>query len=133
MATNPKRFFICGSALRGQPDHQNLQGANFVCEANTLPKYRLHAVQDGWHPGIYEVEDGGISIPGEIYEMSSEQYEHLMVNEPPNLYESPIELDTGEKVPAMFYPQALIEELGWPDISGYGGWAAYKAAVEGVE
>ncbi|MEM8715257.1 MAG: gamma-glutamylcyclotransferase, partial [Cyanobacteria bacterium P01_G01_bin.4] len=47
MADDLKRFFICGSALRGQPDHQNLQGAIFVCPAQTLPNYRLHAIKDG--------------------------------------------------------------------------------------
>ena len=127
MADDLKRFFICGSALRGQPDHPNLQGATFVCTAKTLPKYRLHAIKDGWHPGIYEVAEGGIAIPGEIYEMSSAQYEYLLANEPPDMYESPIELDTGEAVSAMLYPQELSQQ--WPDISSYGGWAAYKAAI----
>ncbi len=65
-----KRVFICGSALRGQPDHGNLQSAQFIQEAATQPCYRLHSAADGWHPAIYEVETGGISIPGEIYEMT---------------------------------------------------------------
>lgn len=126
--TSTKQFFICGSALRGQPDHENLKGATFVTETKTKPKYRLHAVKDGWHPGIYEVESGGISIPGEIYEMTTEQYDYLLANEPPDMYESPIELEDGQLVSAMLYPQALIEADNWPDISHYGGWAAYKAA-----
>jgi gamma-glutamylcyclotransferase (GGCT)/AIG2-like uncharacterized protein YtfP len=67
-----KRVFICGSALRGQPDNQNLQSAQFIKEAATQPRYRLHAVANGWHPGIYEVEEGGISIPGEVYEQKAE-------------------------------------------------------------
>lgn len=126
-----KRFFICGSALRGQPDHKNLQGATFVGETKTLPKYRLHAIKDGWHPGIYDVVSEGISIPGEIYEMTEEQYNYLLANEPPDMYEAPIQLVDGGSVSAMLYPQSLAEQ--WPDISGYGGWAAYKAAqaVEG--
>lgn len=132
MTNNHKRFFICGSALRGQPDHQNLQGAKFVGETKTLPNYRLHAVKDGWHPGLYEVESGGIAIPGEIYEMTREQYEYLLANEPPDMYESPVTLEGGEQVSAMLYPQALIEKGGYPDISHYGGWAAYKAAVTGT-
>jgi hypothetical protein len=28
----------------------------------------------------------------------------------------------------MIYPKEKIDEYGWPDISEYGGWAAYKAA-----
>lgn len=122
--------FICGSALRGQPDHQNLQGATFLRAAATAAKYRLHAVGNGWHPGIYAVETGGMSIPGELYAMEADQYEHLKANEPPNMYPETVELTDGGTAIAFLYPQALIEEQGWPDISTYGGWAAYKAATE---
>jgi gamma-glutamylcyclotransferase (GGCT)/AIG2-like uncharacterized protein YtfP len=121
-------FFICGSALTGQPDHGNLSGATLVREARTAPKYRLHSVRDQ-HPGIYAVESGGIAIAGEVYEMSDEQHAHLLATEPPDLYEAPIELEDGTHVPAMVYPQALIEERGFEDISHFGGWAAFKAST----
>ncbi len=121
------RFFICGSALRGQPDHKNLGDARFVAEARTAPRYRLHAVKDGLHPGIYEVESGGISIPGELYELTDEQYRRLLAGEPPDMYEAQIELDDGSHVSAMLYPRELINRHGYPDISHLGGWAAYKA------
>ena len=121
-----KRFFICGSALRGQPDHKNLQSAKFVKEAVTRPNYRIHAVEDGWHPGIYEVEAGGVAIPGEVYELTSEQYEYLLSTEPPNLYASNIVLEDGEEVTAMLYPREVVEQYNWTDISHFGGWAAYK-------
>lgn len=122
------QFFICGSALRGQPDHGNLGGAKFVREAHTKSIYRLHSVRDQ-HPGIYEVANGGVSIAGEIYEMSDAQHEALLASEPPDLYEAPIQLDDGTSVPAMIYPRTLIEERGYKDISTYGGWAAFKAAT----
>jgi gamma-glutamylaminecyclotransferase len=120
------QFFICGSALRGQPDHGNLGDARFVREAKTKPIYRLHSVEDQ-HPGIYEVPSGGIAIAGEIYEMTDAQHAHLLATEPPNLYEAPIQLEDGASVNAMIYPRELIEERGYRDISEYGGWAAYKA------
>ena len=123
------KFFICGSALRGQPDHHNLTGATFVRETKTAPRYRLHSVRDQ-HPGIYEVESGGISIAGEIYEMSDEQHAHLLANEPPDLYEGPIVLEDGTTASAMIYPRKLIEERGFRDISSFGGWAAYKASTK---
>jgi len=132
MVDSGKRVFICGSALRGQPDHQNLQSATFVREAKTVSRYRLHAVKDGWHPGIYEAEAGavGISIPGEIYELTPEQYDYLISTEPPDMYPEEVSLENGESAIAMLYPRKLIEEGGWPDISDRGGWAAYKAAVQ---
>lgn len=121
-----KTVFICGSALRGQPDHGNLQSATFKGEAKTAAKYRLHAVKDGWHPGIYAVESGGISIPGELYELTAEQYDYLVSTEPPDMYPAEVVLEGGGKAIAMLYPQQLIEENGYPDISDIGGWAAYK-------
>ncbi|MEL6401584.1 MAG: gamma-glutamylcyclotransferase [Cyanobacteria bacterium J06626_4] len=126
-AAATQTVFICGSALRGQPDHGNLQDATFVREAKTAARYRLHAVKDGWHPGIYAVETGGIAIPGELYSLTPAQYEHLVSTEPPHMYPAEVTLETGETAIAMLYPQALIEEHGWPDISELGGWAAYKA------
>lgn len=122
-------FFICGSALRGQPDHQNLGGARFVREARTKAIYRLHSVNDQ-HPGIYDVPSGGVAIAGEVYELSDEQHAQLLAGEPPDLYEAPIELDDGTQVPAMLYPRELIEQRNFKDISHLGGWAAYKASQE---
>ncbi len=122
------QFFICGSALRGQPDHGNLGGATFVREATTKPIYRLHSVRDQ-HPGIYEVAEGGVAIAGEIYEMSEEQHAALLASEPPDLYEAPIQLEDGTSVAAMVYPRELIEQRGFKDISHFGGWAAYKASA----
>lgn len=122
-----KQIFICGSALRGQPDHQNLKGAKLVREARTQPKYRIHSVENGWHPGIYEVESGGVSIPGEVYQMSEEQYQYLLDNEPPHMYPATVDLENGDCAIAMLYPQELVEQHNWPDISHLGGWAAYKS------
>ena len=116
---NSKLVFICGSALQGQPDHKNLQSAKFVKAANTRPQYRLHAAVDGWHPAIYQVEQGGISIPGEVYELTLEQYEHLLSTEPPNMYPGDVVLEDGEVLTAILYPRELVEKYTWPDISKY--------------
>jgi gamma-glutamylaminecyclotransferase len=124
-----RQVFICGSALRGQPDHQNLQSAKFVKETKTRPLYRLHAAENGWHPAIYQVEENGISIPGEIYEMTTEQFDYLAANEPPHMYPTEVILENGDTATAFFYPQELVEKYNWLDISDYGGWAAYKRAA----
>ena len=128
MSSGTKRIFICGSALRGQPDHPNLQYENFVREAKTQPLYRLHAAADGWHPAIYQTNEGGISIPGEIYEQTQEQFDNLCANEPPNMYPGDVVVEDGEVLTAFLYPRELVEKYDWPDISHYGGWAAYKAS-----
>jgi gamma-glutamylaminecyclotransferase len=122
------RFFICGSALSGQPDHPNLGEAKLLGPARTAAKYRLHSVKDGWHPGIYHVDDDGTSILGELYELTDDQHASLMAGEPPDMYQVTIEMEDGSFAEAMLYPRAMIEEHGYPDISHHGGWAAYKAA-----
>jgi len=124
-----KRVFICGSALRGQPDHGNLGAAQFIRSVRTQPLYRLHAAQDGWHPAIYQVETGGIAIPGEVYELTMEQFEHLSTHEPPHMYPGDVVLEDGEVLTAFLYPRELVEQYNWLDISDYGGWAAYKASL----
>ncbi|MEE4360454.1 MAG: gamma-glutamylcyclotransferase [Pseudomonadales bacterium] len=124
------RVFICGSSMRGQPDHGNLPDDAFVRAARTAPRYRLHAVKDGWHPGIYEVDAGGVAIPGELYALSPVQYDFLVTTEPPDMYAAEVALDDGSTATAFLYPRALIEAAGWPDISDLGGWAAYKAKQE---
>jgi hypothetical protein len=123
------RIFICGSALQGQPDHGNLQSAQFLGTIRTQPRYRLHAAENGWHPAIYEVADGGIAIPGEIYELTAEQYDYLLANEPPHMYPADVVAEDGQVLTAMLYPKELIDQHQWEDISHYGGWAAYKAAT----
>lgn len=127
-----KRIFICGSALRGQPDHGNLGDAKFIRAAKTLPNYRLHAAHEGWHPAIYEVTECGISIPGEVYELTMKDFEDLASNEPPHMYASDIVLENGEILTAFLYPRELVEQYNWPDISNLGAWAVYKASLAEV-
>lgn len=125
-----KKVFICGSALKGQPDHQNLQSATFIKPAKTLPLYRLHAAENGWHPAIFAVTTGGISIPGEVYELTITQYEYLLANEPPHMYPDDVILEDGETLTAMLYPRELVEKHQWLDISDLGGWAVYQASLK---
>ncbi|ERJ19610.1 allophanate hydrolase protein [Salinisphaera shabanensis E1L3A] len=123
-------FFICGSALSGQPDHHTLGEARFVKAVRTAALYRLYDANDGWHPAIRPAQAGetGIAIPGEVYALSEAQLVALLASEPPDLVRSSVALDNGETITAMLCPQATIDEKGWPDISHYDGWAAYKAA-----
>lgn len=127
-----KRIFICGSALRGQPDHKNLGHAKFIQAAKTRSIYRLHAAHNAWHPAIYEVATGGIAIPGEVYELTLTEFADLTRNEPPDMYPSDILLEDGTVLTAFLYPRELVEQYNWLDISDYGGWVAYKASLAEV-
>lgn len=130
--TATRRVFICGSALRGQPGHDNLGAARFIRSAQTRPVYRLHSAENGWHPAIYQVAEGGISIPGEVYELTLADFDHLAATEPPHMYPADVTLEDGETLTAFLYPQQLIQQYNWPDISEVGGWAAYKASAASI-
>src|SRR2546425_3768782 len=65
-AVGSELLFVNGTLMRGLALHANLDGAEFVEEAQTAPSYRIHSIGD-IHPGMYHVADGGISVPGEIY------------------------------------------------------------------
>ena len=50
-------FLIYGTFMRGQPGHANLEGAEFLAEVATAPRYRLWEVDGRW-PALIEDEDG---------------------------------------------------------------------------
>ena len=126
-----KRLFVNGTLMRGLSLHGNLDGARFLGEARTLPRYRLYSIDD-LHPGMFEVESGGVSIAGELYEMSDEIWARVEAGEPPDLYCGPVALEDGRIVDGILYPRALAEECH-KDISEHGDWRAYWRSRRGSE
>lgn len=122
-----KVLFVNGTLMRGLTLHHNLDGATFVEETRTAPKYRIYSIGDR-HPGMFEVAEGGISVPGEIYDMSDEIWRRVEEGEPPNLYCGPVTLADGRVVDGILYPRDKAE-AEHKDISGYGGWRAYAATL----
>lgn len=128
MAHKKTLFFICGSAMRGQPQHDYLEGAKFVEEAQTLPIYRMHSANNRDHPAIYPVNKSGeigFSIRGEIYELTEKQLRILLENEPQDLVLSRVKLKSGEDIAAMLCPRETVIVNDWPEISGFGSWLAF--------
>ena len=108
--------------MRGQPAHTNIAGAIFLREASTAPEYRLHSIDDAY-PGMFHVEEGGVSVPGELYEVGDEVLPGILESEPLHLYMGHVLLDSGEWVRGMLCPEEVAGNK--PDISGYGGWREY--------
>jgi len=80
--------------MRGLALHGNLAGATFPGEAGTAPHYRLYSIGD-LHPGMFAGESGGISVPGELQEMSEAIRARVEAGEPPHLTCGAVELDDG--------------------------------------
>jgi len=106
--------------------HNNLDGAEFLGAFTTKPIYRLYSIND-IHPGMFKVSEGGVAVPGEMYRMSDEIWRRVEEGEPPNLYCGPVELDNGQTVNGILFPQD-IAEANHKDISEFGDWRQYIAS-----
>jgi gamma-glutamylcyclotransferase (GGCT)/AIG2-like uncharacterized protein YtfP len=122
-------LFVNGTLMRGLKLNANLEGATFLGEFRTAPKYRIFSIGDV-HPGMFEVGEGesGISVPGELYDLPDEVWARVEAGEPPGLYRGPVELSDGRVVPGILYPREMTE--GQREITEFGGWREYWAAKE---
>ena len=118
---------VNGTLMRGLKLHANLNGAAFLGEFRTAPNYRIFSIDDV-HPGMYRVERGGISVPGEIYWLPDEVWARVEAGEPPGLYKGPVELSDGRWVDGILFPEAMT--VGQRDITSFGGWREYSEALD---
>jgi gamma-glutamylcyclotransferase (GGCT)/AIG2-like uncharacterized protein YtfP len=121
-------LFVNGTLMRGDILHSNLEGARFISEARTAPRYRLFSIGDV-HPGMVEAQGDGVSVAGEIYELDLEHLERLMAAEPPGLGLRVVQLATNDRRLGIFWvapelPQSAV------DISRFGGWREYRRAKQ---
>ncbi len=116
------RVFFNGTVMRGQPAHENIEGAIFLHDAATAPEYELHSIDDSY-PGMFHVGEGGVSVAGELYEVGDEVLPGILETEPPHLYMGDVLLSTGERVQGMLCPEEVARSK--PDISEYRDWREY--------
>ena len=127
----PFELFVNGTLMRGLKLHANLGDSIFLGEYRTIPRYRVHTINDV-HPGMYRLNDGeagGEAIWGELYTVSEETWQAIEAGEPPNLYRGMVELEDGRTVYGILYPRTLAEGH-FPDITQYGGWRPYMDSKE---
>src|SRR5437879_2606734 len=102
----PIELFVNGTLMRGLKLHPNLTGAELLGEFKTAPRYRIYSIGDV-HPGMFEVEQGGVAVPGELYRLPDEVWARVEAGEPPNLYRGPVVLEDGRIVDGILYPREL--------------------------
>ncbi len=111
--------------MRGQPAHENLEGADFIAEVRTAPRYRLYSI-GGRYPAMIRNEANGVSIAAELYHVPDDVWPRIRDAEPPGLYRGPVELEDGRIVEGMLGEEEFVARNG-TDISERGGWSAYLA------
>jgi gamma-glutamylcyclotransferase (GGCT)/AIG2-like uncharacterized protein YtfP len=116
-------LFVNGTLMRGLALHENLDGAEFLEMCETAPRYRLYSIGD-IHPGMFEVDVGGVAVAGEMYRVVEDILERVEAGEPPGLYRGPVYLSDGRVVQGILFRRELAEGIQ-RDISAYGGWRAY--------
>ncbi|HEY2205759.1 MAG TPA: gamma-glutamylcyclotransferase [Pseudonocardia sp.] len=118
-------MFLNGTAMAGGADHHLVGGAPLVARTTTAPRYRFHAVL-GAYPALEPVAEGGVSVVGEVYDLSYRQLrEVLLPGEPDGLELGVVELADGSGALAM----VLRREHDDPprlDISDLASWRAYR-------
>jgi len=139
------RMFLTGDGMRGGPLHRHIEGAEFLGERRTLPRYRFYSIRDEF-PALHPVGEGGRAILGELYEVPMTRLHGLLSREPPELELSIVELAAGDPAGSSPAPggdapgEAGGGELSFgmilrrgedargrhADISDRGGWRAYR-------
>ncbi|MEZ0339643.1 gamma-glutamylcyclotransferase [Mycobacterium sp. pV006] len=125
-------MFLNGTAMSGQKDHGCIAGlATPLGAAATAPDFRFFAVRDEF-PGLFPVSSGGLSITGELYEMTDELlFDILLPQEPKELELGSIRLVCGSTVRAMILqPGRIATGDKVVDIADFGGWRAYQAHLD---
>ncbi len=121
-------LFVNGGLMRGMALHGNLDGAEFLSADRTVPRYRLYSIDD-FHPGMFEVEEGGVSIAGEIYRVPEPVWLRVEAGEPPGRYRGTVRLASGRDIYGILYPRELAE-ASHKDISEYGDWRGYLDSLD---
>src|SRR5262245_35560540 len=120
---------VNGTLMRGLELNPNLlaAGATFLCEERTVAAYRLFSIGDR-HPGMYRVASGGVSVAVEVWNVPAEGLASILIKEPAGLSIGKVTLSSGEETLGVLAEPILCE--GQREISQFGGWRAYRAAVE---
>jgi len=131
-ATDAIALAVVGAHLTGEPLNGQLTGlgARLLETTRTAPTYRLFEL-----PGAVPAKPGlvgggppaGDGIEVEIWELAPESFGRLVAGVPPPLAIGTIELADGRLVKGYLCEADGV--AGAREITAYGGWRAYRAAV----
>ncbi|MDI9348746.1 MAG: allophanate hydrolase [Candidatus Symbiobacter sp.] len=131
------RLAVCGLSLTGEKLNPRLVelGGKLRQTTTTAPRYRLFVLVGKPSRAALlrqsEGEGGGFAIETEIWELPLSRFGRFAAS-----LEAPLSLGRVELADGTYVTGVLCEAWatqGAVDISGYGGWRAYKAYISGAE
>jgi allophanate hydrolase len=122
---------VVGAHLSGLPLNYQLteRNARLVATTQTARNYRFHALPDGKRPGLIRVEEGGVAIDCEVWEMPAGHFGSFVAGIPAPLGIGKLELADGRIVNGFICEGYAIAQA--KDITQFSGWRAWLAAQRG--
>jgi hypothetical protein len=119
---------VNGTLMRGLELNPNMiaAGATFVAEAKTAACYRIWSIGDR-HPGMIRTRGPSGAVALELWSVPPDGLAGILIREPAGLAIGKVLLDDGREALGVLAEAWLTE--GEREITEYGGWRAYTAAV----
>ena len=119
-------LFVNGEGMRGGSVHHTIAAHAFLGHVRTAAKYRFFSVGDRF-PALWPVDQGGVSVPGELYDVPLTTIrDQFIPAEPAELELSVVELADGQSALAVVLRREVRSAPDLVDISDRGGWRAYR-------
>jgi hypothetical protein len=121
---------VNGTLMRGFDLNPTLLAVDavFVRETTTEPSYRLWSINDR-HPAMVRVTSRGSPVAVEVWSVPAGAVAFILMNEPDGLTIGKVRLADGSVVLGVLGEFVACE--GQKEITAFGGWRAYIAALTG--
>jgi len=123
------RVVVCGAHLDGLALNWQLtqRGGRLLEATRSSPDYKLYALAGGppLRPGMLRVNEGGVSIAVEIWELSSSELGSFLTGIPAPLGLGKVQLEDGRWETGFICDGYGL--AGAEDITGFGSWKAWLA------
>jgi len=124
---------VCGAHLSGLALNTQLltRGGRLLKTVLSAPVYRFYQLAGGpvKRPGMVRVDEGGVSVEMEIWELPATEFGSFVAGIPSPLGIGKVCLLDGSEV-SGFVCEAYAVKQGSTDISAWGGWRAWLASLE---